>query len=339
MRRATILLALAGNALVIALACSSGPSLPSGSQSFPSSFDTATIYGLPSTCSGQTYFEASTAFCLGVTYVVCSGSSYGGYACSPPSGWQLETGSVDSIATAPTSCSSDGTAPHGSVYVESDVPAPGKNAILQFRYCDGVLLPIPAAVYTTGGTGSHDLGDRGVLDADQQVIVSSDQSLLYAVNQGSDTIAAYRIAADGSLSGVPGAPFPSRGKAPASLGISGNMLVVANKASDGIRNFGEATPNYTTFKMEADGALTPTGWSFNLPRGSSPTQVMVPAGGNLVFASEESGVLRGMQLLPTGELVTSPGSPVGLPNDIFVDGGRPVPVWPAGLSSDRKSVV
>jgi hypothetical protein len=60
---------------------------------------------------------------------------------------------------------------------------------------------------------------------------------------------------------------------------------------------------------------------------------MVPGSGNLVFATEESGVLRAMQLLPSGELVTAPGSPVGLPNDIFIDGGRPMPVWPAGLSS------
>jgi len=117
------------------------------------------------------------------------------------------------------------------------------------------------------------------------------------------------------------------------VGVSGDILVVANKASDGVRNLGNAVPNYTTFTIEADGTLTHTGTTYTLPRYSSPTQVYVAPGGNLVFGTEESGVLRGLQLSPTGGLTLAPGSPVSLPNSIFDAGQRPQPVWPAGLSA------
>jgi YVTN family beta-propeller protein len=223
--------------------------------------------------------------------------------------------------------------PRGSVYVEANQRSPGKNAVLQYRYCNGSLLQTVVGRYATGGSGAADLNDNGILDADQQIVISASQTLLFAVNQGSDSIAAFHIAADGSLTPVAGSPFPSGGPAPASVGVSGNILVVANKASDGVRNLGNAVPNYTTFTIEADGALTHTGTTYSLPRYSSPTQVYVAPGGNLVFGTEESGVLRGLQLSPTGGLTLAPGSPVSLPNSIFDAGQRPQPVWPAGLSA------
>lgn len=322
----------------LAGSCATDPSYPTGAHPFPSTFQLVTVANLPATCFGQTYFEASTALCpSGVTYLLCGGSSYSQYVCQgPQSGWTLDTNAWDPVASGPSTCAtadSGSQGVSGTVYVEANVAAPTENAILQYRYCNGSLLETVVARYGTGGTGSFDLGDDGILDADQQLVVNESQTLLFAVNQGSDSIAAFQIGPEGALTPVPGSPFDSGGPAPTSLGISGNILVVANKASDGLRNLNDRLPNYTTFTIAANGALAPTGTSFVLPYGSSPTQVYIAGGGTLVFTSEETGVLRGLQLSPTGALTLAPGSPVALPDSIFYDGPRPVPVWPAGLSS------
>jgi len=324
--------------------CSTSPRLPPGAQAFPTSFNSVSVAELPATCSGQSYFEASTVLCSsGITYLVCDGSAYTGYECAHPSaGWSLETKYSDPVATGPNACTSSANAeggitlPHGTVYVEANVRAPTKNAVLQYKYCNGALLEAVLARYPTGGTGAADLGDDGILDADQQLVVNDSQTLLYAVNQGSDSIAGFHVSNDGTLTSVAGSPFPSRGPAPASLGVSGNILVVANKASDGIRNLGDKTPNYATFTIEPDGSLTPLSTPYSLPLGASPTQAYIAPRTNLVFGTEESGVVRALTLSPTGDLTLAPGSPVPLAQSLFTlvsDGGRPTPVWPAGLSS------
>ncbi|MGP0053250.1 MAG: FHA domain-containing protein [Solirubrobacteraceae bacterium] len=227
----------------------------------------------------------------------------------------------------------------GTVFIETNVARPDANSILALRYRAGSFRPLQIREYLTGGSGSADLRDRGVLDADQQVTVDAARKLLFAVNQGSDTIAAFHIAADGSLTSVRGSPFPSGGTAPASLGVSGNMLVVANKAQDGVRDLTGFHANYTTFRVTPDGALHPTGSTFLLPARSSPTQVYVAPGGRLVFTTEETGLLRAFRLTPAGALIQAPGSPYSLPNSLFVARGRPHPVWPAGLSADADAHV
>jgi 6-phosphogluconolactonase (cycloisomerase 2 family) len=327
------------------------PSFPLGAEVVPASFTTLSVAGLPPSCSGQVFYEASTALCPpGLTYFLCDGNSYTEYDCTNPgSGWTLETLSqYDRVATGPSPCGNGSggggggaSSLSGTVYVESTVAARAENAIIAFRYCDGALPPLLTARVLTGGSGAADLDDRGVLDADQQVVVNASQTLLFAVNQGSDTIAAFHIAGDGSLTPVTGSPFPSGGPAPASVGVSGNILVVANKAADGIRDLHQAIPNYTTFSIQSDGSLKPTGSTYALPLGASPTQAFVAPGGKLVFGTEESypvdggtenGVLRAFQLSPEGDL-TLAQTPVWLANSLFPAGRRPQPVWPAGLSA------
>ncbi len=322
-----------------------GPSFPAGAQTVPPSFTPLSVAGLPSACSGQTFYEASTSLCPpGLTYFLCDGSSYTEYDCAAPgSGWTLETLSqYDRVASAPGACSASLDGGPGSldgvVYVEGNQAAPGENAVLVFQYCSGTLPSSLVARYPTGGTGAADLNNTGVLDADQQLVVNASRTLLFAVNQGSDSIAAFHIADDGSLTPVAGSPFASGGVAPASVGVSGDILVVANKASDGIRNLENVAPNYTTFAIQADGSLKPTGSTYTLPVRSSPTQAFVAPGGRLLFGTEESGVFRGFQLSPGGDLALATGSPVSLPGSLF-DGHRPQPVWPAGLSASATELV
>jgi DNA-binding beta-propeller fold protein YncE len=227
-----------------------------------------------------------------------------------------------------------GGALDGTAYVETNVAQPDANSVLALHYSDGSFRPLRISEYPTGGSGSHDLSDSGVLDADQQVIANPAGTLLFAVNQGSDTVAAFHIAADGSLTPVRGSPFPSGGTAPASLGLSGDILVVANKAHDGVRDLTDVQANYATLRIARDGSLHPTGFTFELPPRSSPTQVYVAPGGKLVFATEETGLLRAFSLSASGALTQAPGSPWSLPNSLFAHGRRPRPVWPAGLSAD-----
>ena len=237
--------------------------------------------------------------------------------------------SVALIATA------GGKAPpdyDGTVYIESNGHKSGTNSVLAFRYKDGSLRPLSIAEYPTGGRGSHDLTNRGVLDAEQQIVTNADRTLLFAVNAGSDTIAAFHIESDGSLTPVAGSPFPSRGKAPASVGVSGDVLFVANKAQDGIRNLASHNANYASFHIEPDGSLKPIGSVVPVPPGSSPTEAYVPPHtGRLMISGEEAGFFRAFTVGDDGSLTQGPNSPLKLDKRVFPPGRRAAFNWPQGL--------
>jgi hypothetical protein len=208
------------------------------------------------------------------------------------------------------------------VYVESNIAQPDKNSILVIRYHSGDISPIqPISSFPTGGSGSSDLTDSGVLDADQQVIVNADRTLLFAVNQGSDTIAVFHILSNGDLEAVDGSPFPSGGKGPASLGLVGDTLVVANKAQDGIRDLSTTAPNYTSFTVQSSGALEPvTGSTISLPEGSSPTHALALADDRLIIGTEEAGPLVALRVDAEGRLAHGPNSPLDPDSEIFGSG-------------------
>ena len=224
----------------------------------------------------------------------------------------------------------------GTVYIESNSRVPGSNAILAFHYTNGVLSGHDVRRYPTGGSGSHDLRKRGVLDADQEVITNPQRTLLFAVNSSSDTIAVFHIHAGGALTPVTGSPFPSGGAAPSSLGLAGGTLIVANKAQDGVRNLKRTPANYTSFHVRVDGTLGPAISSIDVPPGSSPLQAYVTPDRKVLISSEETGVFRAFRIMPDGSLVQGPNSPLRMPRAVF-PGGRHIPnVWPAGLASNPR---
>jgi hypothetical protein len=108
------------------------------------------------------------------------------------------------------------------VYVESNIgKTAGNNSIFAFSN-DGLgnMTALAGSPYLTGGTGIFDPGGpQTEFDADQQVIATPDNTLLYAVNGRTNTIAAFDINADGTLTTVAGSPFASEGQDPASLGF------------------------------------------------------------------------------------------------------------------------
>jgi 6-phosphogluconolactonase (cycloisomerase 2 family) len=225
-----------------------------------------------------------------------------------------------------------GTAFDGTVYVESNSPRRDANSVLGFRYTGGSLRPLDVREYPTGGSGSHDLSNAGVLDAEQQIATNADRTLLFAVNAGSDTVAVFHIADDGTLTPVAGSPFPSRGRAPASVGVSGDELFVANKAQDGIRDLRRQRPSYATFHIEADGRLTPIGTPVKVPPGSSPTQAYLPPHtGHLMISTEEAGPFRAFLVGADGTLTEGPNSPLRLDRRVFLPGKRVGNVWAQGL--------
>ncbi len=195
----------------------------------------------------------------------------------------------------------------GFVYVESNTALRNANTIVAYHFRNNHLALIGS--FETGGSGVTDPGVTGSLDAEGQLAVDKKRRILYAVNQGSDTIAGFQIQPDGRLQAVPGSPFPSGGKAPAGLGVSGELLVVVNKAHDPKRELSSVRPSYTTFHIAADGSLTPTGKSFPGPLNSSPTQGLIVAG-KIVVGTEETGPFRSFTLQPDGALKEAANSPL-----------------------------
>jgi hypothetical protein len=219
-------------------------------------------------------------------------------------------------------------------YVESNIAASGKNSVLLMPFRAGGMKPLAVSQCSTGGSGSTDLTDSGVLDANDQVIVNQQHTLLFAVNQGSDTIAVFHIQRSGALQPVAGSPFPSGGKGPSSLGLSGSTLVVSNKAQDGVRDLKTVAPNYTTFTVGSDGRLTPVaGSSISADPGSSPTDASVPVRGGVAFGTEESGPIRSFSVNQQGVLTQAPGSPYDPPPRAFAAGFDPAKKFALGVAT------
>lgn len=170
---------------------------------------------------------------------------------------------------------------HGVVYVVTNDPVPNGNAILAYRNDgNGNLTPLPGSPFRTGGTGyitQHSLPHFGPFDLDQNLMLSADGNRLFATNGGSDTIAVFDVLADGRLKPVPGSPFPSGGKNPVSIGLAGGKLYVVNKNEDPGRDMHGSKPNYTGFRIEESGRLTPIpGSTVELETPwRSPTQALV----------------------------------------------------------------
>jgi 6-phosphogluconolactonase (cycloisomerase 2 family) len=224
--------------------------------------------------------------------------------------------------------SGDGEAFDGVVYVESG--SASANSVLALRYRDGSLRPVRIAEYSTGGRAGFDLTESGALDADQQLTLDRDRRLLFAVNQGSDTVAVFRVDGDGELEAVAESPFYSHGRAPASLSVVGDYVVVANKAQDGVRFLQELRPSFAVFRLR-DGRLEPVGTPKAIEAGSSPTQAFPLRGTRVVLSSILPGPFRVFRLSDDGVLTEAAGSPVPPEPSIF--SGRGGAQFPIGFAN------
>lgn len=233
------------------------------------------------------------------------------------------------------------------VYVESNSSAPNSNSIYAFRRgSGGNLTPLPGSPFLTGGAGVQYTGSNlGPFDSDSEVIVNPQQTLLFAVNAGSDSVAVFSIKEDGTLTPVAGSPFPSGGNDPVSLALDENVLIVANQSGDFARP-STILPNYTTLRVASDGSLSPFGTATNdtsralqntisVAAGSSPSQALFVAGTNLLFGADFlGGLLQHFRLGGQGELHAL--SPIALPASEF---DATTPRLPLGLWSNPKAPI
>ncbi len=177
--------------------------------------------------------------------------------------------------------------PASFVYVESNNPNPGQNAVLAYRAdpATGGLTPLAESRFLTGGTGQRNAAEAlGPDDSDKEVVASPDGRFLFAVNQGSNTISTFDVEPDGSLSLLDASPVPSGGVEPDSLSLNGDHLYVTNRGDGAEGTPATVAPDVASFIVGADGALfaVPSA-TVTLPKNLSPAQVLTSADGRFTF--------------------------------------------------------
>ena len=213
------------------------------------------------------------------------------------------------------------------VYAESNNVA--GNSILAFQN-DGTGKLTFLSTNPAGGIGVFDgTFALGPFDSDQNLFVSPERALLFAVNSGSNSIAVFHILSDGTLAAVSGSPFPSGGSDPVSVGLRDDILTVVNKDQDPNQNANLTLPNYITFRVTFDGALEAIEHS-TVPAayGSSPSQALIAAQGPFVFGADFlGGLLQSFVLDDDGRLQQHP--PRAVPDSAFA--GSSAAHLPLGL--------
>jgi 6-phosphogluconolactonase len=183
----------------------------------------------------------------------------------------------------------------GYVYVNDNTT--GTNTIAGFlRHQDGSLTPLPGSPFPAGGAGTGSaIGSQGAL---QQ---TSDGRYLLAVDAGSNQVSVLKIGSGGGLSLV-GSPVSSGGAMPVSIAVHQRLVYVANASG---------TPNFTGFKINSAGALTPlVGSTVTLPSGSLPGDVLFNGTGAVLAGTlVDSSQIVTFTVRSGGLLKPAPGSP------------------------------
>jgi 6-phosphogluconolactonase (cycloisomerase 2 family) len=153
------------------------------------------------------------------------------------------------------------------------------------------------------------------------VVSTPDGHFLFAVNQGSNSVSAFRIDGDGTLDLLN--TFNSGGVQPDSLGIVGDKLYVSNRGDSAVGNPGTVAPNITGFRVHHDGSATPiAGSTVTFPVGTSPSQILIAPDGRLLFTdifavpgstAPQGNTLASFQIEGNGSLQPAPGGNVGAP--------------------------
>jgi DNA-binding beta-propeller fold protein YncE len=187
----------------------------------------------------------------------------------------------------------------GHVYVNDN--SAGRNTISGFdRHADGSLTAIPGSPFDAGGAGTGAaFGSAGGLQE------TADGRYLLATDPGSHEISVLRIKPNGSLQLVE--VEDSNGGVPTSIAVHGGLVYVANG--------GAGQSNYTGFRLNAGGHLSPIpGSTIALPDNALPGHVLIsPDGRRLVGVrvgpNAGPSFLDGFRIGDDGRLSAAPGSP------------------------------
>jgi 6-phosphogluconolactonase (cycloisomerase 2 family) len=207
------------------------------------------------------------------------------------------------------------------VYVESNVgKTASKNSIYAYSNSNGKLTQLKGSPFLTGGTGvfSSTPSMAPGFMADQEVVVNSAGTLLFAVNGHSNTITTFTIKTDGTLAVA--SSVGSSGQDPVSLGLAenseaGEQMTVVNQNADPGQTGG--TPNITSFDVSSAGVLTMVKNStIDYPTGSEPSQALPSPSGKFNFVTQFMGggalasydITAGGLLLLNNSLIPSKGT-------------------------------
>ena len=160
--------------------------------------------------------------------------------------------------------------------------------------------------------------------SDKEVIASPDGHLLFAVNQGSNSVAEFRVRRNGSLDLVRDRAIDSGGTEPVSLSIARGRLYVLNRGDEVQGQTGTIAPTVTAFNIGRNGVLTrDVAATTTLPLGLSPSQVLISSGSNLAFVDTftpppltnvpEANEVLPYRIAADGKLVPVPSGGVGAP--------------------------
>jgi 6-phosphogluconolactonase len=187
----------------------------------------------------------------------------------------------------------------GHVYVNNNTA--GRNTIAAFdRHADGSLTPIAGSPFDAGGAGTGaPFGSAGGLQR------STDGRYLLATDPGSNQISVLRVKPNGGLqlADIEG----SNGIGPVSIAVHRSLVYVGNGGAGG--------SNYTGFRLDAGGHLSPIpGSTVALPDNALPGHVLIsPDGrrlvGTRVGPSAGPSFLDAFRIGADGRLTAAPGSP------------------------------
>jgi len=157
----------------------------------------------------------------------------------------------------------------------------------------GQLSAIAGSPFATGGQGDFTPSVGAV-----QILTTG--RWLYAANPFTNTIAAFEINGDGTLTTIPGSPFPTLGTKPNGIAIdaTGSRLFVANVTSS----------NVAVMTIASNGALTHvSGSPFSVT--SNPIDLAIDSANSRLFASHFSAGVGVYSIGIGGSLTPVAGSP------------------------------
>ena len=157
----------------------------------------------------------------------------------------------------------------GHIYIQSNDAA--GNAILMYnQQHDGKLA-------WTSTTGSGGNGSGAGLGSQSAVAINADNTLLFAVNAGSNSVSSFKIKNDGSLDLI--STINSGGKLPVSVAVYKNLVYVVNSMS----------ANISGYTIDADGNFTKIQGSKKALSDStaSPAQIAFSPEGNSLLVTEK----------------------------------------------------
>ena len=187
----------------------------------------------------------------------------------------------------------------GHVYVNNN--SSGRNTIAGFdRHPDGSLTPIAGSPFDAGGAGTGvPFGSAGGLQE------TADGRFLLAADPASSQISVLKIKADGSLKLVE--VQDANGKTPTSIAVHDGLVYVANGGAGG--------SNYTGFRLNAGGHLSPiAGSTYPLPDNALPGHVLISPDGHRLVGTRVGpnagpSYLDAFRIGADGRLTAAPGSP------------------------------